>query len=483
MAERRQFRVGLRRRVAVLQDVREQQGLRLEQITRDGRSDPGADAHGGVADRADADRGGQGAGLRADGHERFGPVGLLAGPGDDQRREDARDHGHGILAAASEEPPEPAGEDQLSRDPATGERGHADGVRRGVRGPDEQHEEAAGAEGGDPERGRDRVAAHTHGVGHRAGRGPRAAGHTGGAGPARWSQPAAPRGQPAGLPAERDERPAAVVRRAGPVPEAQGRAAVHDRRAAGVRVPAVGPRGPGRPGRRAAVLRRVRAQLRVRAARVRLRRARRPGQDERAAGEPDAAEPGHDTAGQRGPVRPAPDRPQLPGRGRGRRAAGVGPEAGQPADTHARAAEAGRHDGHRAGRALPAARVRLGPVLAVPGPVPHAGREPSRGHVQDGPGVRSRGRGRPAAQGAQRQRRPRGRRVRPAAAAQQQSDRSHRHGSRKGGAIHQRHVESLIPFKQYFSLFLSLCLSPTTNCARRIITIQYSRSNFTNTKY
>lgn len=185
MAKGRQPRVGLRRRVADFQDVREQPGLQHEQRARDGRPDPGAEAHGRVADHADADRGGQGAGLRIGGHERPGPDWLLAGAADGEQREDARDHGHGVPAAASEEPLQPAGEDQLSRDPAAGERGHAHGVRRRVRGPDEHHEEAAGAEGGDPERGGDRIAAHTHGVGHRAGRGPRAAGHTGGAGPAR----------------------------------------------------------------------------------------------------------------------------------------------------------------------------------------------------------------------------------------------------------------------------------------------------------
>jgi len=54
-------------------------------------------------------------------------------------------------------------------------------------------------------RGCHRVRAPAHAVRHRAGGGPAAAGRAGGARPARGSQPAAPRGQQAELPAERDQ--------------------------------------------------------------------------------------------------------------------------------------------------------------------------------------------------------------------------------------------------------------------------------------
>lgn len=296
-------------------------------------------------------------------------------------------------------------------------------------------------------RGRHRVRAPAHAVRHRAGGGPAAAGRAGGAGPARRPQPAAPRGQQADVSAERHQRPAAVVRDHRTVPEAQVRADVHDRWPADVRVPAVGQGWASGTGRRAAVLRRLLAELRVRPTGVRrpVRRGRGPGGDERPAGERAAAEPGRHPVGERRPVRPAAHRSQLPGRRGGRRRAGVGPAAGQrPGDAHQGAAAVGRHRRPEARGPVQPARVRHRPVLAVPGPVPHPRREPSRGHVQDGPCLRPDRRRRSRAARAPSPRRPRGRLVRVPDPTQLQSHRARRHGGREGREFHQEHV-ALIP--------------------------------------
>lgn len=292
-------------------------------------------------------------------------------------------------------------------------------------------------------RGRHRVRAPAHAVRHRAGRGPAAAGRAGGAGPARRPQPAAPRGQQADVSAERHQRPTAVVRHYWPVHEAQVRAAVHDRRPADVRVPAVGQGWPRGTGRRAAVLRRLLAELRVRPTGVRrpVRRGRGPGGDERPAGERPAAEPGLHPVGERRPVRPAAHRSQLPGRRGGRGRAGVGTAAGQrPGDADQGAAAAGRHRRPEARGPVHPARVRHRPLLEVSGPVPHPRREPSRRHVQDGPGVRPDRRRRPRTARAPSPRRPRGRLVRVPDPAQLQPHRARHHGGRTGSALHQEHV-------------------------------------------
>ncbi|KAE9544183.1 hypothetical protein AGLY_001362 [Aphis glycines] len=153
------------------------------------------------------------------------------------------------------------------------------------------------------------------------------------------------------------------------------------------------------------------------------------------------AEPGAPPVGERRPVRPAAHRSQLPGRRGGRGRAGVGTAAGQrPGDAHQGAAEAGRHRRPEARRSVQPARVRNRPLLEVSDPVPHSRREPSRGHVQDGPGLRPDRRRRPRAARAPSPRRPRGRLVRVPDPAQLQSHRARHHGGREGRAFYQEHV-------------------------------------------
>lgn len=172
-----------------------------------------------------------------------------------------------------------------------------------------------------------------------------------------------------------------------------------------------------------------------------MRRGRGSGGDERPAGQRATAEPGHHPVGERRPVRPAAHRSQLSGRRGGRRRVGVGPTAGQqPGDAHQGAAAAGRHRRPEARGSVQPTHFRHRPVLEVSGPVPYSRREPSRGHVQDGPGFRPDRRRRPRAARAPSPRRPRGRLVRVPDSAQLQSHRARHHGGRTGCALYKEHV-------------------------------------------
>jgi len=184
--------VGIRRRIAVFQDVREQQGLQHGN-PRDSGPDARSKAHGNFADSSNADGGCPGNGVLGDGHERAGPDGFLDRAAHDQQRKGPGDDAHGIPTAIPAEPWTPASQDQPPRDPAAGGRGPAVGTRRRVRGQLEPYQAADGQEGGDPVRGRYRVCALAHAVRHRAGRGSAAAGRAGGARLAGGPQSAASR--------------------------------------------------------------------------------------------------------------------------------------------------------------------------------------------------------------------------------------------------------------------------------------------------
>lgn len=78
---------------------------------------------------------------------------------------------------------------------------------------------------------------------------------------------------------------------------------------------------------------------------------------------------------------------------------------------HTRDAQDRGVTGGRAGKGVQGSQVRHGRVLGVRGHGVHGHHISSGGHVQDGPGTRSGGRGRPAAEGARRRRSQGGGRV------------------------------------------------------------------------